>query len=274
VTVTLLRRTYHIPRRLATAGIVLAGALIIGGWLWATPQGVLGKADAVGYAICHRIAGRSFSINGRPLPLCVRCSGMYIGALLTVALAAATGRARASGLPPRRVSAVLLIFLVLMGVDGINSYLTFFPALPHAYEPHNALRLFTGLGTGLAMGAFVLPAFNGTLWRNPDPQPILGGLRELGALALVAAMLGGLILTENTVVLHVLALGGVLGVLALLAMIQLTLWASLLQVANRLETWRGAALPLLAGLTLAVAQVAVIDAARFAATGTWSGFVL
>ncbi|KAB2863423.1 MAG: DUF2085 domain-containing protein, partial [Anaerolineae bacterium] len=53
--------------------------VIIGAWLLATPAGVLGKADAVGYAICHRITVRSFEAFDRQLPLCARCTGIYLG---------------------------------------------------------------------------------------------------------------------------------------------------------------------------------------------------
>jgi uncharacterized membrane protein len=274
VTVQFARLTRQLPRRWTAVGAVFAATVVVGAWLWATPPGLLGKADAIGYAVCHRIAGRSFAIAGRPLPLCARCSGMYIGALIVGVMAAASGRARAAGLPPLKVTGVLLLMLALFGVDGLNSYLTFFPNAPHAYEPHNWMRLFSGMGAGLALGAFVLPSFNATLWQRPDPQPILGNLRELGALALVAAVVAGLILTEYPAVLYLLALAGSVAVLGLLAMIHVTLWSSLLRRANMVETWRAAALPLLAGMTLAVAQVAAIDALRYAVTGTWAGFAL
>ena len=51
-------------------------------WVYFTPEGILGKAGAVGYAVCHRIDLRSFHLGLRQLPLCARCTGMYLGALL------------------------------------------------------------------------------------------------------------------------------------------------------------------------------------------------
>ena len=61
-------------------------------WLFLTPEGLLGKADAVGYSVCHRISVRSFHIGERPLPLCARCSGMFLGALLGLVYQAAQGK--------------------------------------------------------------------------------------------------------------------------------------------------------------------------------------
>ena len=54
-----------------------------------------------------------------------------------------------------------------MGIDGVNSYLTFFPKVPHLCEPQNWLRLTTGTLNGLAMSALVYPVLNGVLW-HPD----------------------------------------------------------------------------------------------------------
>src|SRR5512135_3248394 len=72
-------RLFHI---LGRWGLAMAAVLLFGGWLLNTPPGLLGKADAVGYSVCHRIDARSFHIGNRQLPLCVRCTGMYLGAML------------------------------------------------------------------------------------------------------------------------------------------------------------------------------------------------
>ena len=62
--------------------VVTAVFLLTLGWLLNTPAGLLGKADAVGYAVCHRIDLRSFNLGERQMPLCARCTGMYLGAVL------------------------------------------------------------------------------------------------------------------------------------------------------------------------------------------------
>ena len=47
---------------LKTLVLVTVGLLFIG-WLANTPAGLLGKADAIGYAVCHRIDVRSFLLG-------------------------------------------------------------------------------------------------------------------------------------------------------------------------------------------------------------------
>src|SRR5512143_3851532 len=77
-----------------------ATAIVLFFWLLNTPAGLLGKADAIGYAVCHRIDARSFHIGERQFPLCARCSGMYLGAMVALLYQAVTGRRRA-GMPGR-----------------------------------------------------------------------------------------------------------------------------------------------------------------------------
>src|SRR5512141_3146330 len=99
---------------------VVGGLAVLAFVSWAlnTPAGVLGKADAIGYAICHRIDSHSLHIGGRALPLCARCTGIYLGALLGIVTMAVMGRARSGGLPRRPVLLALIGFVGLMGIDG------------------------------------------------------------------------------------------------------------------------------------------------------------
>ena len=66
-------RLYNLTRWFVPLAALIAFAV----WLYITPPGLLGKADAVGYAICHRIDERSFHIDDRQLPLCARCTGEF-----------------------------------------------------------------------------------------------------------------------------------------------------------------------------------------------------
>ncbi len=77
-----------------------------------------------------------------------------------------------------RVIVVLGAFIAIMGFDGVNSYLSFFPTAPHLYAPNNLFRVSTGLLNGLALSLIVYPVFNYTLWRRcraPRVDPALVG---------------------------------------------------------------------------------------------------
>jgi uncharacterized membrane protein len=257
--------------RVLPALVIGVAALALLSWLLNTPEGVLGKADAIGYAICHRIDGRSFHLGDRQLPLCARCTGMYLGAVVGVAGMLLLGRGRAGGMPSRWVMVTLFGFTALMGIDGVNSYLHFFPALPHLYEPQNWLRLITGMGNGLMLAGLILPVLNQTLWRNWEPRPVLANFRELLLLVVAAAVVVVLVLSENVVVLYPLALLSALGVLGLVMALNTTILLIAFRRENRALGWAGAVLPLLAGFTLAIIEIGMVDAVRFAIFGTWGG---
>ena len=253
---------------------LLAAAAVIT-FLTVTPAGLLNKTRMVGYAVCHQIESHSFVIGGRQLPLCARCTGTFVGAIIGFFGQAVVLRRRRTGaFPPSLVIASLVLSIVLLGVDGVNSYLTFFPGLPHLYEPANWLRLTTGALYGVAMSAIVYPVVGFSLWRSPDPRPAVGGLRDLGVLLLLAMGFVGLVLTRWAILLYPLALLSALGVLALLTCVNTILVTMLARRDNTMRDWRDAAPVLLAGLTLSLVQVGLIGVVRFLLTGTLDGIPL
>ena len=255
------------PRRVrAQAGLILAL------WLLGTPGGVYGKADAIGYAVCHRIADRSFHVDGRPLPLCARCTGIYMGAMSSLAVLVAARRGRASRLPPNRVLVALGAFVVLMGLDGINSYLYLFPGYVGPYQPQNWLRLLTGSFTGIALIHLLFPIFNALAWQRPAPQRPLNSLAELAGMLAVVGLVDTLILLQNPTLLLAFGLVSAAGPLIVLTMVWTALFLSLTRRENAARSWRDLALPLVAGLALTFLMIGSIDTVRFLLTGTWEGF--
>jgi uncharacterized membrane protein len=218
--------------------LVLVTALVVTGWLLLTPPGLLGKADAAGYAVCHRIESRSFFIGDRQTPLCARCSGMYLGALLGLVYLGSRGRR--AGMPPLRISLALLGFLVLFGLDGANSYLQFFPGAPGLYQPQNWLRLLTGTGLGLGIAAILVPVVNQSLWSAYDPRPALAGWREFLPLLGLAGLLVLAMLSGIPLLLYPLALLSGASILLILALVYAVVWVML---ARQETASRGCATP-------------------------------
>lgn len=243
--------------------LLLAGGLAVIAAIWfIAPGGLLDKADHVGYAVCHQIPIRTPFFGGRPLPLCARCSGQFLGALAGLMLLIALGRGKAAQLPPRPVIVVLLGFLAAWALDGFNSYLTFFPGVPHLYEPHNILRTTTGAMQGVALISLVLPFFNVTLWARPSPRPTINSLREmtllLGLIALITAAVG----SQWVPLLYPLALLSVAGTLLMLTMVMAMLLTLALRRDGRAQGWRDALPLLVAGLALALILVLGINLLR------------
>jgi uncharacterized membrane protein len=226
------------------------------------PVEVLHKADLVGYAVCHRIPERSFILAGRQLPLCARCTGTFLGAVLGLILMLALRRGKATRLPPVSVLIVLIFFVGFWGFDGLNSYMTLFPGAPNLYEPQNWLRLTTGLLNGLALVIFVFPIFNFTIWRDGRPEPVIANLRELLLAMPFVALLVLVIQAQPAFLLYPLAIISSLGVLMLLVMINGMLAAVILGREGYALTWRQALVPLVVGTALAVMLIAFMVLVR------------
>lgn len=224
-------------------------------FIQAPPSSVLGKADMVGYAICHRMADRSFIIAGHQLPLCARCTGTFLGAILGLVAMLLLGRWRASSLPPVGVLAVLLAFTGLWAFDGVNSYLTLFPGAPSLYQPRNWLRLTTGMLNGLTLISFTFPLLNFVLWQEPAPERAIKNVSELLAILPAVAVLIYLVQAEIDWLLYPLAILSSLGVVMLLTFINAIIAAVVLGREGYARHWLQALVPLTVGLALAIVEM-------------------
>ena len=261
----------HIRRLPWKSVVFLAVGLVVFGWVINTPGGLLGKADAIGYAVCHRIDVRSFHLGERQLPLCARCTGMFLGALLGLVYQGWKGRHR-SGMPPRSILVFCGFLVAAFAIDGVNSFMNLIPGAPSIYEPQNWLRLLTGTGMGLVISIAVFPAFNQTVCADWDKRPAIEGWRSMGSLIALSILMDLLVLSENLFVLYPLALASAAGVVVLLVMIYTMVLVMAFRRDNRYQSLQQLAVPLAGCLMLAVLQIAFFDFLRYMLTGTWDGF--
>ncbi|MEJ2734603.1 MAG: DUF2085 domain-containing protein [Anaerolineae bacterium] len=243
------------PRPRLTAVAMALAVLILIFFIQVPPSSLLGKADVVGYAICHRIPERSFFLNGRQLPLCARCTGTFLGAIVGLAAMLLLRRHRAARFPPVPVLGLLVLFIGLWAFDGVNSYMTFFPGAPHLYEPRNWLRLTTGMLNGLALITIVMPIYNFTLWRETKRERVLKNVWELLAILPVAALLIWLVQAEIGFLLYPLALLSTFGVVVMLVLINSLIATVVLGREGYAQTWRQALIPWTVGAALAILQI-------------------
>jgi len=267
--------------RISKGLVPLAAASVVISFLMIAPPGVLGKADALGYAVCHRIDVRSFHIGVRQFPLCARCSGMYLGALLGLIFLTITAP-KYAGLPSKGFMIPLGLMVIAFGVDGVNSYLalmksinaTIFSRIPNLYEPNNTLRLLTGTGMGLVIAVVLFAAFNQTLWTDWKPKSALKSWWNFGILVVLAFIIDLAVLYGSDILLYPLALISALTVPLLLTMVYGLFAVMAVRKENAYQHLSLAWLPLTAGFTIAMLQIVIFDVLRFALTGTWGGFPL
>ncbi len=259
-------RTYIV--KLSLPFFVLAGLTT---WLLLTPPGLFGKLDAVGYSVCHQIPGHSFILFGRHMPLCSRCTGMYLGAL--VGLVFLLADKRRALLPAKKLYIPIGISLLLFVVDGVNSFLAFDPIGFRFYTPQNGLRLFTGATLGLAIPLFLVPVFNLAAWKDTLAEPSVRTFRKYFLMLAAALLLASAVLVDAAWLRFVFAILSVLTVVAILVIVYAALWMILIRREANLISARQLWPWLTAGLGSALIQIALMDLLRYGLTGTWQGFL-
>jgi len=132
--------------------------------------------------VCHALPERTFSFGGRPLPLCARCVGVYLGFALTLFWFAATPLRRRR-LVPGALLWLMVVIIALFAVLG-------FAGLYGALLLPDGLRFLLGAGFGFALGTLAFPlvrewflGLSSEEWRGRDVCTFL-------ALPVLLAMLG------------------------------------------------------------------------------------
>lgn len=118
------------------------------------PWSFEGKSLAVLHGICSQQPTHSFYFGDSRLPFGARMTGIYGGFAVSSLFLLARGRWRAGGVPRAGILVSMTVFVLVMGVDGINSTLVDM-GVWHAYEPRNELRIVTGLLTGMSLAIFI-----------------------------------------------------------------------------------------------------------------------
>ncbi len=248
--------------------LALLAATVIVALFLAAPGSLLDKADRAAYAVCDRLAQHSYFFAGRQLPLCAPRQRHLSGALAGFIVLARRGRGRAAGYPARRYLAVLAGFVALWACDGLNSFLTQFPGLPHLYEPSNVVRLMTGTLEGLALTCILLPVVNFSFWRDAAPGPSVGSWRDLAWLLVGGAVVVALVASGWGGLLYPLALASGLMVVALVGLLNAVAVLLVWRRAGEAASWRPLAAPCLLGVAFAMGELAAIGLLRGALAAT------
>ena len=131
--------------------VPVAAVLGLAAWLYVAPPGLLGKLDAIGYAVCHRIDSHSLHIGALQMPLCARCTGEFNAAAIGLLFQGVVSPKK-SQFPKRGILVVLALLFAAFALDGSNSYLALmksvsplaFAGIPNLYATSNVTRVFTG----------------------------------------------------------------------------------------------------------------------------------
>ena len=262
-----ITKTLHKYRLEILLGLVFIGLLAV--WLSLTPVGIMGKVWAIASSVCEQNPLHTLSFNGNLLPLCARCTGTFLGAF--VSLVYLIPRGRATRAPDLWICIFLGVLAVAFAVDGINSFLATIVPRFSLYVPNNLLRFLTGLGMGMAIGVFLWPVWNETIWNENNEKRVLQGWKPLAELLLCETAAAGLVLSKVEWFYFPVALFSVMMVPVLIAMIYTLLWVVGLKTENQVNCKRDLIRFVELGAICALVQISMFDLLRFLLIGSWQG---
>jgi uncharacterized membrane protein len=211
-------------------------------------------------------------MGGVQLPLCARNTGIYMSFIITSAYLLLLGRARAGQIPPLPIVGVLIVFVLVMAVDGFNSMLRDM-FLPHLYVPLNELRTLTGIGLGVSLAVGLLLVLNVALRKNLDRETrVLRGWTELGGALLVNLLAWAAIYGNVALLYWPIAVTAWVGIVGILFSVNLLVAAVAMRYEGAVERLSDLARPATIALALTVVELGLLGWARFALEG--QGFII
>lgn len=206
------------------------------------------------------------------LPLEARDFGIYVGFISVWAYLIALGRGRAKGMPPWQITLTLVLFVGVMGFDGVNALLfdlhRNLPAIPYLYEPQLQLRLATGLLCGIAFAGIMTPVINYALWRQDDQRPSIANWKQLAGALVIGALLYSINESRLGILLYPLSIITAASVPILIGLINMVFVLSLFRKEGIALTGRDALNPFAAGVFFALIELGILSLMRYAVLGT------
>ncbi|HEU5015125.1 MAG TPA: DUF2085 domain-containing protein [Roseiflexaceae bacterium] len=252
------RAVRDLPWRYAFWGLL--GVLLAGLLFWPSLP-LQWKLYAAVHGVCAQI--HNVNIGGLQLPICARNTGIYSSFLLSSVVLLAFGRKRAARLPPWPITAVLVVFVIILGLDGFNS-MALDAGMPTLYQPHNEIRTITGVGLGISIAVMITLILNMSLRRDADHElPVIKNWLELGGLVLlnllvVAAMYGNL-----TFMYWPIAIIAWLGITGTLYCVNILVSALLMGYENRVVRLGQLVKPATIAIVLTGIELGLLATARF-----------
>jgi len=103
---------------------------------------------SAGDRLCHQKAERSFFINGNQMPFCARCTAIWAGIVIGLALMIFYKIKL-----DEKIVILIIIGIIPIGLDGIIQLAGF-------WESNNLIRLITGSITGFVVGIAIAIILN------------------------------------------------------------------------------------------------------------------
>jgi uncharacterized membrane protein len=210
----------------------------------------------LGGGLCHQQDPRSFGFNGLYMPLCSRCTGIYIGLLFSLAAIVVIERKVKGEFPTVKTVVITVGVVLLMGLDVAVSALKFF-------DSNNYIRFVTGFLAGWFIALILLQLKNILMWRKLVRVPYLNNKKSF----IVWIFCGiGLIVSFMFSFERLLLFWGVISVIGMIIFVTLIVlilfFGVIRRLTNKINSWKHYILSFSAGVVISIGILALLSTAR------------
>lgn len=122
-------------------------------------QSLIDILSFLGGGLCHQRVERSFSVDILNMPVCSRCTGIYLGIFISLITIILLERRIKGEFPSLKIVLIAVGVFLIMGLDVVLSFLGII-------ESNNIIRLITGFFTGWFMVLLLLPLANNVMFER------------------------------------------------------------------------------------------------------------
>ncbi len=172
----------------------------------------------IGYAICHQLPDRSFFVYDHSLPLCARCTGIYIGMFIDFSLyffIKFLKNKKPILPPPLWINILSVSFTFLMAAQAISSIFI-------DYSFDKEIRFITGILFGISLPWYLLITLNYSPRFKYENKEIIN-YKEYLILFLIATFSTTIFLFRIPFVMYLSSYISIVGLLIFIFLINLSL---------------------------------------------------
>ena len=142
------RNTKFVAAAIAVVSMLILGTSTL--CSWAIAHGASPKWRLAFRMMCHGIESRCLTLFGVPMPICARCTAIYVGLIAGILLFMVL-----PAIEERAMRVALYVAVAPMAIDGLTQ-------ATHLRESTNVLRLITGFIAAVAFSCWALNEVEGT----------------------------------------------------------------------------------------------------------------
>lgn len=257
-----------------TFGILIILVMLAAVWFQFIPGDSSNHLFLIGYAFCHQNPERSPFAGTNQFTFCYRCTGLYVGILLSALWSFPLRKSINLFSKPLCIYVGLSLLFYL--TDSLNaSFLLPLFGLRPLYKDQEIIRFLSGFFMGTACSIVILSIFSRLFYFNPtvDKKPEKKNLQLFGFF--ISGFFATYILFNSENIFFKMFLNFLCSMTALSFLS--VLYSILILIFSKTENeyhsiWEGKNI-LLTGLFFCFVQIGLLTLVRFHLTDTWSWFI-